>query len=84
MTITTSWGAPMALTPTGALISCQRAAAAPGTSAKMPTVMSNETPLPMPRAVICSPNHISTMVPAVRKIMEVRRKVVCPATTMLP
>ena len=29
----------------------------------MPTKMMSEMPLPMPRAVICSPNHIRNMVP---------------------
>jgi hypothetical protein len=32
----------------------------------MPTVMISEMPLPMPRWVICSPSHMSSMVPAVR------------------
>ena len=29
----------------------------------MPTKMISEMPLPMPRAVICSPSHIRNMVP---------------------
>ena len=37
-----------------------------GWSARMPIVISSETPLPMPRWVICSPSHISSIVPAVR------------------
>jgi hypothetical protein len=35
----------------------------PGISATMPTKMISEMPLPMPRAVICSPSHIRNMVP---------------------
>ena len=38
-------------------------AAAAGTSAMMPTKMIKEMPLPIPRAVICSPNHIRNIVP---------------------
>ena len=37
----------------------------------MPIVMSSETPLPMPRWVICSPSHMSSIVPAVMKITDV-------------
>ena len=38
-------------------------ASARGISATMPTKMMSEMPLPMPRAVICSPSHIRNMVP---------------------
>ena len=38
-------------------------ARAVGRLATMPEKMISEMPLPMPRAVICSPNHISKIVP---------------------
>ena len=38
-------------------------ASARGSSATMPTKMMSEMPLPMPRAVICSPSHIRNIVP---------------------
>ncbi len=38
-------------------------ASAAGISATMPTKMISEMPLPMPRAVICSPSHIRNIVP---------------------
>ena len=41
---------------------------AAGNRARMPMVMTSETPLPMPRSVICSPSHISSIVPVVRMI----------------
>ena len=34
----------------------------------MPTVINSETPLPIPRSVICSPNHIKNRVAEVRII----------------
>jgi hypothetical protein len=34
--------------------------------------MINETPLPMPRSVTCSPSHIRNIVPAVSEITAVR------------
>jgi len=34
--------------------------AADGNRDKMPTVMTSEMPLPMPRSVICSPSHMSS------------------------
>ena len=37
----------------------------PGNPAIIPTVIINEMPCPMPRSVICSPNHITKEVPAV-------------------
>ena len=39
-----------------------------GSSATMPAMMISETPLPMPRLVICSPSHIRNMVPPTRLI----------------
>ena len=39
-----------------------------GKRAKMPMLMTSEMPLPMPRSVICSPSHISSIVPVVRMI----------------
>ena len=41
---------------------------AEGSSATMPEKMISEMPLPMPRAVICSPSHIRNMVPPVSVI----------------
>ncbi len=82
--ITMSWGAPRPRTPTAGLMRLQRVVAAPGTSARMPTVMSSEMPLPMPRAVICSPSHMSNMVPAVRKMTDVTRKLKWSAMTIWP
>ena len=49
-------------------------ASAAGTSAMMPTKMISDTPLPIPREVICSPSHIRNMVPPTRVIMVERRK----------
>jgi len=40
----------------------------------MPEKMMSEIPLPMPRSVTCSPNHIMKAVPAVSVIMVVSRK----------
>src|SRR5256885_733617 len=40
--------------------------AACGKRARIPIVMTSDTPLPIPRSVICSPNHISNIVPVVR------------------
>ena len=45
-----------------------------GKPAAMPAKMMMEMPLPKPRSVICSPNHIKNMVPAVRETMAVMRK----------
>ena len=44
-------------------------AIAEGSCATMPDMMISEVPLPMPRAVICSPSHIRNMVPPVSVIM---------------
>ena len=47
---------------------------APGRPATMPAKMISDTPLPMPRSVICSPSHIRNMVPAVSATTAVRTK----------
>ena len=47
---------------------------ADGKSATMPEKMISEMPLPMPRAVICSPSHIRNMVPPVSVIVVEIRK----------
>ena len=49
-------------------------ASAAGTSATIPTKISRDTPLPMPRAVICSPSHSRNMVPPTRVITQEARK----------
>ena len=38
---------------------------AEGNAATMPAKIISEEPLPMPRAVICSPSHIRNMVPPI-------------------
>ena len=40
----------------------------------MPDMMIRLVPLPMPRAVICSPSHIRNMVPPTRVITQEKRK----------
>ena len=40
----------------------------------MPDMMIRLVPLPMPRAVICSPSHIRNMVPPTRVTTQDRRK----------
>ena len=45
-----------------------------GRLATMPDMMIRLVPLPMPRAVICSPIHIRNMVPPTRVIMQEKRK----------
>ena len=58
---------------------------APGMSARMPTVIRMEVPLPMPRWVICSPNHSMTMEPAVRRVTPRQTKsVLFSITTIWP
>ena len=50
-------------------------AIADGSSATMPARMMSEMPLPIPRAVICSPSHIRNKVPPVSVIVvEIRKK----------
>ncbi len=45
-----------------------------GKRATMPAKMISEMPLPTPRLVICSPIHISKIVPPVSVITVVKRK----------
>ena len=45
-----------------------------GNPAAIPEKMMMDIPLPKPRSVICSPNHIKNMVPAVKDTMAVTRK----------
>ena len=45
-----------------------------GSAATMPAKMISEVPLPTPRAVICSPSHISSSVPPTRVTMVTKRK----------
>ena len=45
-----------------------------GKRATMPAKMISEMPLPTPRLVICSPIHISRIVPPVSVITAVMRK----------
>ena len=40
----------------------------------MPAKISSDIPLPMPRSVICSPSHITNIVPVVRVSTHIRRK----------
>ncbi len=65
--MTTASGSPCpAFVPTGPKKKRYVWATAPGRVARMPIVIRSETPLPMPRCVICSPSHIMSIVPAVR------------------
>ena len=50
----------------------------------MPARMISEMPLPMPRAVICSPSHIRNIVPPVSVIVVEMRKNQPGSLTMLP
>ena len=59
-------------------------AIADGSSATMPDMMMSEMPLPIPRAVICSPSHIRNMVPPVSVITVESRKPQPGSETMLP
>ena len=52
--------------------------------ATMPDMMMSEVPLPMPRAVICSPSHIRKMVPPVSVITVEMRKIRPGSLTTLP
>ncbi len=49
-------------------------ASACGRLATIPAMMISEMPLPMPRAVICSPSHIRNTVPPVSVIIVTMRK----------
>ena len=59
-------------------------ASAAGSSATMPARMISEMPLPMPRAVICSPSHIRNMVPPVSVTVVDSRKNAPGSVTTLP
>ena len=50
----------------------QSRAKASGISVTMPAKMMSEMPLPMPRSVICSPNHMMKAVPVVSDSMVKR------------
>ena len=47
---------------------------ASGSAATIPAKMISETPLPTPRAVICSPSHIRKSVPPTRVTVVTNRK----------
>ena len=49
-------------------------AIADGSFATMPAKMISDEPLPMPRAVICSPSHIRNIVPPTSVIVVEMRK----------
>ena len=51
----------------------RNATTACGSRARMPMVITRETPLPMPRSVICSPSHISNIVPVVSTMVVWKR-----------
>ena len=51
--------------------------------ATMPAMMISETPLPMPRLVICSPIHIRNRVPPTRLMMVATRNIMPGSTTAL-
>ncbi len=52
-----------------------------GSEATMPAMMISETPLPMPRLVICSPIHIRNSVPPTRLIVAAMRNIMPGSTT---
>ncbi len=54
-----------------------------GNPMTMPAKMRSEMPLPMPRSVICSPSHITKMVPVVKVSIVVRTKPTFFAPTSL-
>ena len=63
------------------------ATSAEGRLATMPAKMIRLMPLPMPRAVICSPSHIRNMVPPTRVTTQENRKNIpgsCTAGPKLP
>ena len=49
----------------------------------MPAKMISEMPLPMPRAVICSPSHIRNMVPP-SSVMTVEMRKNMPGSATMP
>ena len=52
-----------------------------GIEATMPAMMISETPLPMPRLVICSPIHIRNRVPPTRLMVAATRNSMPGSTT---
>ncbi len=64
--------------------SSSRLAIACGALATMPEKMIRLVPLPMPRAVICSPSHIRNIVPPTSEITQVSRKNIPGSTTAGP
>ena len=54
-----------------------------GSWATMPAMMISDTPLPMPRLVICSPIHIRNKVPPTRLIVAATRNIMPGSTTAL-
>jgi hypothetical protein len=61
----------------------QSAGYALGRAATMPAKMISEMPLPIPRAVICSPSHIRNMVPPTSVMTVAIRKNQPGSVTML-
>ena len=45
-----------------------------GRPTTIPAKMISDMPLPMPRSVICSPSHITSVVPVVSVSTVIRRK----------
>ena len=58
-------------------------ARADGSWATIPAMMISDTPLPMPRLVICSPIHIRNKVPPTRLIVAATRNIMPGSTTAL-
>ena len=54
-----------------------------GNPITMPAKISSEMPLPTPRSVICSPSHITNIVPVVSVRIVVKRKPQVGAPTPL-
>ena len=54
-------------------INCRVVVTADGRRATMPAKMIKEIPFPMPRSVICSPNHMINAVPEVKVITVMMR-----------
>ncbi len=53
---------------------CTVVVIADGSPATIPAKMTSEIPLPIPRSVICSPNHMMKAVPEVRVMTVIKRK----------
>ncbi len=54
-------------------MNCSVVVTADGRRATIPAKMIREIPLPMPRSVICSPNHMINAVPEVKVITVITR-----------